>query len=100
MVCLQTCSVCVDAVLYCPPPQRKDFPQGIPQCGTDALRFALCSYKMHGEKCGCLRLDGNSVWTPQGVPAETPGGPFIGALFTRRGRQPVRLSGAELQTLL
>uniref|UniRef100_A0A3P8WFA6 Valine--tRNA ligase n=1 Tax=Cynoglossus semilaevis TaxID=244447 RepID=A0A3P8WFA6_CYNSE len=26
--------------------QSKDFPQGIPQCGTDALRFALCSHKM------------------------------------------------------
>jgi valyl-tRNA synthetase len=24
--------------------QRKDFPQGIPECGTDALRFALCSH--------------------------------------------------------
>ncbi|CAB1448955.1 unnamed protein product [Pleuronectes platessa] len=29
--------------------QRKDFPKGIPQCGTDALRFALCSHKMQGE---------------------------------------------------
>ncbi|XP_057683516.1 valine--tRNA ligase, mitochondrial [Corythoichthys intestinalis] len=29
--------------------QRKDFPNGIPQCGTDALRFALCSHKMTGE---------------------------------------------------
>lgn len=29
--------------------QRKDFPQGIPQCGTDALRFALCSHKIQGE---------------------------------------------------
>uniref|UniRef100_A0A3Q3DKD1 valine--tRNA ligase n=1 Tax=Hippocampus comes TaxID=109280 RepID=A0A3Q3DKD1_HIPCM len=29
--------------------QRKDFPKGIPQCGTDALRFALCSHKMIGE---------------------------------------------------
>ncbi|KAM4539406.1 valine--tRNA ligase, mitochondrial isoform 2-T2 [Odontesthes bonariensis] len=29
--------------------QRKDFPKGIPQCGTDALRFALCSYKMQGQ---------------------------------------------------
>ena len=24
--------------------QRKDFPNGIPECGTDALRFALISY--------------------------------------------------------
>ncbi|XP_070702289.1 valine--tRNA ligase, mitochondrial isoform X2 [Pempheris klunzingeri] len=29
--------------------QRKDFPGGIPQCGTDALRFALCSHKIQGE---------------------------------------------------
>uniref|UniRef100_A0A7N9AW81 Valine--tRNA ligase, mitochondrial n=1 Tax=Mastacembelus armatus TaxID=205130 RepID=A0A7N9AW81_9TELE len=29
--------------------QRKNFPKGIPQCGTDALRFALCSHKMQGE---------------------------------------------------
>ncbi|XP_067467813.1 valine--tRNA ligase, mitochondrial [Thunnus thynnus] len=29
--------------------QRKDYPKGIPQCGTDALRFALCSHKMQGE---------------------------------------------------
>uniref|UniRef100_A0A8C6U8S1 Valine--tRNA ligase, mitochondrial n=1 Tax=Neogobius melanostomus TaxID=47308 RepID=A0A8C6U8S1_9GOBI len=27
----------------------KDFPRGIPQCGTDALRFALCSHKTQGE---------------------------------------------------
>lgn len=30
--------------------QKKDFPKGIPQCGTDALRFALCSYS-GGGKC-------------------------------------------------
>uniref|UniRef100_A0A7N6FDZ8 Valine--tRNA ligase, mitochondrial n=1 Tax=Anabas testudineus TaxID=64144 RepID=A0A7N6FDZ8_ANATE len=29
--------------------ERKDFPKGIPQCGTDALRFALCSHKMQRE---------------------------------------------------
>uniref|UniRef100_A0A8C6U9V9 Valine--tRNA ligase, mitochondrial n=1 Tax=Neogobius melanostomus TaxID=47308 RepID=A0A8C6U9V9_9GOBI len=29
--------------------QSKDFPRGIPQCGTDALRFALCSHKTQGE---------------------------------------------------
>ncbi|XP_061597128.1 valine--tRNA ligase, mitochondrial [Cololabis saira] len=29
--------------------QKKDFPRGIPQCGTDALRFALCSHKMQGD---------------------------------------------------
>ncbi|MBN3299897.1 SYVM protein, partial [Amia calva] len=29
--------------------QRHDFPSGIPECGTDALRFALCSYKAQGD---------------------------------------------------
>jgi hypothetical protein len=28
--------------------QKKDFPRGIPQCGTDALRFALCAYSGGG----------------------------------------------------
>jgi valyl-tRNA synthetase len=29
--------------------QKKDFPKGIPQCGTDALRFALCAYSGGGK---------------------------------------------------
>ena len=29
--------------------QKKDFPKGIPQCGTDALRFALCAYSGGGQ---------------------------------------------------
>ncbi|XP_013882204.1 valine--tRNA ligase, mitochondrial [Austrofundulus limnaeus] len=29
--------------------QRQDFPKGIPQCGTDALRFALCSNRIQGD---------------------------------------------------
>lgn len=37
--------------------QKKDFPNGIPQCGTDALRFALANYSAAGEysseKCSC-----------------------------------------------
>ena len=28
--------------------QKADFPQGIPECGTDALRFALCAYTSQG----------------------------------------------------
>ncbi|XP_046576234.1 valine--tRNA ligase-like [Haliotis rubra] len=34
--------------------QQKDFPQGIPQCGTDALRFTLCSYDF---KSGEINMD-------------------------------------------
>jgi valyl-tRNA synthetase len=29
--------------------QKKDYPNGIPQCGTDALRFAFCAYSGGGE---------------------------------------------------
>ncbi|XP_041368565.1 valine--tRNA ligase-like [Gigantopelta aegis] len=34
--------------------QRRDFPQGIPQCGADALRFTLCSYDF---KAGEVNMD-------------------------------------------
>uniref|UniRef100_A0A5F8HCD5 Valine--tRNA ligase, mitochondrial n=1 Tax=Monodelphis domestica TaxID=13616 RepID=A0A5F8HCD5_MONDO len=38
--------------------QRKDFPQGIPECGTDALRFTLCS---HGTKGDNINLSVSEV---------------------------------------
>ena len=34
--------------------QKKDFPKGIPQCGTDALRFALCAYSGGGNDLLCV----------------------------------------------
>ncbi|XP_069630098.1 valine--tRNA ligase, mitochondrial isoform X3 [Haliaeetus albicilla] len=34
--------------------QRRQFPHGIPECGTDALRMALCSHNVHGDD---IRLD-------------------------------------------
>ena len=34
--------------------QTKLYPKGIPQCGTDALRFALCNYTSGG---ACFGLD-------------------------------------------
>ncbi|XP_030053250.1 valine--tRNA ligase, mitochondrial isoform X2 [Microcaecilia unicolor] len=40
--------------------QRKDFPNGIPECGTDALRFALCTYKVKGDE---INLDVSKVLT-------------------------------------
>ncbi|VDB91952.1 unnamed protein product [Peniophora sp. CBMAI 1063] len=40
--------------------QKKDFPKGIPQCGTDALRFALCAYAGGGRDINLeiLRVEG------------------------------------------
>jgi valyl-tRNA synthetase len=29
--------------------QTQDYPNGIPECGTDALRFALCAYTAQGK---------------------------------------------------
>lgn len=49
--------------------QAADYPQGIPECGTDALRFALMAYtsqgrdinldvlRVHGYRCFC-----NKIW--------------------------------------
>jgi valyl-tRNA synthetase len=49
--------------------QKKDFPSGIPECGTDALRFALCAYTAQGRDVNLdvLRVQGyrhfcNKVW--------------------------------------
>ncbi|KAM0688662.1 valine--tRNA ligase [Conglomerata obtusa] len=49
--------------------QKKDYPRGIPSCGADALRFALCSYS-NGVKdinLDVLRVEGyrrlcNKIW--------------------------------------
>ncbi|KZT30278.1 hypothetical protein NEOLEDRAFT_1174574 [Neolentinus lepideus HHB14362 ss-1] len=40
--------------------QKKDFPKGIPQCGTDGLRFALCAYSGGGRDINLdiLRVEG------------------------------------------
>lgn len=35
--------------------QKCDYPNGIPECGTDALRFALCAYTSQGDLI-CLIL--------------------------------------------
>ncbi|KEI39059.1 uncharacterized protein L969DRAFT_88477 [Mixia osmundae IAM 14324] len=49
--------------------QKKDFPKGIPQCGTDALRFALCNYTGSGRdinleisKVEGFRFFANKLW--------------------------------------
>eukprot|EP00795_Rhopilema_esculentum_P010703 gene10703-19476_t len=49
--------------------QKEDYPQGIPECGTDALRFALCAYTGQGRDVNLdvLRVQGyrrfcNKIW--------------------------------------
>lgn len=37
--------------------QKKDFPDGIPQCGTDALRFSLANYSSGGMLIPSLLVD-------------------------------------------
>jgi len=39
--------------------QKQDFPNGIAECGTDALRFALVSYtaQVHTSACQCVILE-------------------------------------------
>ncbi|KND01368.1 valine-tRNA ligase [Spizellomyces punctatus DAOM BR117] len=44
--------------------QKRDFPNGIPQCGTDAMRFALLAYTSGGSDINLdiLRVEGYRKW--------------------------------------
>lgn len=49
--------------------QKQDFLNGIPECGTDAMRFALCSYNLQSRDINLdiLRVQGyrffcNKLW--------------------------------------
>eukprot|EP01127_Copromyxa_protea_P024789 TRINITY_DN996_c0_g1_i2.p1 TRINITY_DN996_c0_g1~~TRINITY_DN996_c0_g1_i2.p1 ORF type:complete len:704 (-),score=234.47 TRINITY_DN996_c0_g1_i2:36-2147(-) len=63
--------------------QKKDFPKGISECGTDALRFALCAYTAQGKDINLdvARVEGyrafcNKIWQ-----ATKLGFMFLGASF-------------------
>lgn len=49
--------------------QKQDYPNGIPECGADAMRFALCSYNLQSRDINLdiLRVQGyrffcNKLW--------------------------------------
>jgi len=49
--------------------QKQDYPEGIPECGTDALRFGLCAYTAQGRDINLdvMRVQGyrffcNKLW--------------------------------------
>ena len=46
--------------------QKKDFPKGIPECGSDALRFALCAYSSGGATQRYANRSGLLIITPIG----------------------------------
>ncbi|XP_062454524.1 valine--tRNA ligase-like isoform X1 [Rhea pennata] len=70
--------------------QKSDFPNGIPECGTDALRFALCAYTAQGRDINLdvgrvlgYRHFCNKLWN--------------GARFTLRALGPTYQPPASLQ---
>ena len=74
--------------------QKKDFPNGIPECGTDALRFALCSYTSQGRdiNLNVLRVEGyrhfcNKLWNATKF--------VLGHLAADAGFRPSRLDGVR-----
>ena len=52
------------AIMYGVSLQKADYPDGIPECGTDALRFALCAYTAQGNShiSHLLIISGNSSY--------------------------------------
>ncbi|VDP12820.1 unnamed protein product, partial [Soboliphyme baturini] len=63
---------------------RHDYPDGIPECGTDALRFALCAYTGQGRDVNLdvLRVEGyrhfcNKIWNAFKFTLMTLGNTFI-----------------------
>ncbi|PVD22509.1 hypothetical protein C0Q70_18323 [Pomacea canaliculata] len=75
--------------------QKLDYPQGIPECGTDALRFALVAYTAQGRDINLdvLRVQGyrffcNKLWNATKFAVNGLGEGFVPA-------SEVKLSGKE-----
>ncbi|CAG0888045.1 unnamed protein product [Darwinula stevensoni] len=67
--------------------QKQDYPNGIPECGTDALRFALCAYLTPGRDINLdvLRVQGyrffcNKLWNATKFAVSCLGDKFIPSL--------------------
>ncbi|RWS27928.1 valine--tRNA ligase-like protein [Leptotrombidium deliense] len=64
--------------------QKADFPNGIPECGTDALRFALCNYTKQGrainldiKRVEAYRHFCNKMWNAMKFTLMTLGNDFV-----------------------
>jgi valyl-tRNA synthetase len=53
---LRVGNLAADEIVKAEAGQKQMFPAGIPQCGTDALRFGLCSYMQQGRSI-CLDIN-------------------------------------------
>ena len=76
-----------------------DYPTGIPECGTDALRFALCSYTAQGRDINLdvLRVQGyrffcNKLWNATKFAMMT-----LGEEFQPNAAMTVRIGGSYHQ---
>eukprot|EP00892_Ulva_mutabilis_P005873 jgi/Ulvmu1/3658/UM017_0072.1 len=72
--------------------QRADFPEGIEECGTDALRFALCAYTAQGrdinldiKRVVAYRHWCNKLWNAIKFGMLTLGDAFVPAADPRAG---------------
>lgn len=64
--------------------QKNDYPNGIPECGTDAMRFALCAYTTQGRDINLdiKRVEGyrhfcNKLWNAVKFTLMTLGSDFV-----------------------
>lgn len=79
--------------------QKQDYPQGIPECGTDALRFALCQYTAQGRDINLdvKRVQGyrffcNKLWNATRFALTYLQGAVIHTLNEASNRPPVTRS--------